>query len=44
MSAPNKAYAVQLVRIQPEERLAITSERNLAPGAVTCHREAKGTR
>ena len=42
MSAPSKAYTIQLVKIQPEERLATTSELNPAPGGVTCHREARG--
>lgn len=41
MSAPSKAYTLQLVRIQPEERLATTSELNPAPGGVTRHREAR---
>jgi hypothetical protein len=43
MSAPSKADTFQLVKIQPEERLAITSEQNPAPGWVTGHREARGT-
>ena len=42
MSAPSKADMFQLVRIQPEERLAITSELNPAPGRATDHREARG--
>ena len=42
MSAPSKAYGVQLVKIQPEERLVTTSELNLAPSLVTNGREAKG--
>jgi len=42
MSAPSEACALQLVEIQPEERPATTSELNLAPGGVTCHREARG--
>lgn len=42
MSAPRKAYTIQLVKIQPEERVATTSELNSAPGWVTCHREARG--
>ena len=42
MSAPSKAYTIQLVKIQPEERLATASELNPAPGGVTCHREARG--
>jgi len=43
LSAPSKARALQLVKIQPEEGLATTSELNLAPGGVTCYREARGT-
>ncbi len=43
MSAPSKTDTFQLVKIQPEERLAITSELNPAPGRVTGHREARGT-
>ena len=42
MSAPSKAYAIQLVKIQPVERLATTSELNFAPSSVTNCREAKG--
>lgn len=42
MSAPGKAYVIQLVEIQPEVRVATTSELNPAPGGVTCHREARG--
>lgn len=51
MSAPREAYTIQpvcragtgrLVKIQPEERLATSSELNPAPGGVTCHREARG--
>ena len=42
MRAPSKAYTFQLVKIQPEERLATTSELNLAPSSVTNCREAKG--
>ena len=42
MSAPSKADMFQLVKIQPEERLAITSEQTPAPGWVTGHREARG--
>ena len=44
MSAPSKAYEVQLVKIQPEERLVTTSELNLAPNSVTNCREAKRMR
>ena len=35
MSVPSKIHNSQLVEIQPEERLAATSERNLAPCMVT---------
>ena len=42
MGAPRKARAIQLVKIQPAERLATTSELNLAPSSVTSCREAKG--
>ena len=42
MSAPSKACNIQLVKIQPEERLASTSELNSAPGLVTNRREAGG--
>jgi hypothetical protein len=42
MSAPSKAYTFQLVKIQSEERLATTSELNLAPSLVTSCREARG--
>jgi hypothetical protein len=42
MSAPRKAYINQLVKIQPEESLACTSELNPAPEWVTVHREARG--
>ena len=42
MSAPSKACAIQSVKIRPEERLATTSELNLAPSSVTNCREAKG--
>ena len=42
MGAPSKAHTIQLVKIQPEERLATTSELNLAPSLVTDCREAKG--
>lgn len=42
MSAPRKVHAIQLVKIQPEERIAPASELNLAPSSVTNCREAKG--
>jgi len=42
MSAPSETYAIKLVEIQPEERLATTSEPNSAPGGVSRHREARG--
>ena len=42
MSAPSKARTIQLVKVQPEERLATTSELNLAPSLVTGCCEAKG--
>jgi len=42
MSAPSKAHTVQLVKIQPEERLATTSELNLTPSLATDCRGAKG--
>ncbi|MBT9161066.1 MAG: hypothetical protein DDT27_01440 [Dehalococcoidia bacterium] len=42
MSAPSKARVVQLVKIQSEERLATTSELNLAPSPVMGCREARG--
>ena len=35
MGVPNKVHNIQLVKIQPEERLAATSELNLAPSLVT---------
>ena len=41
MGAPSKAYAVQLVKIQPEERLVAASELNFAPNSATNCREAK---
>jgi len=41
MGAPSKVYVFQLVKIQPEQRLAITSELNLAPSLVTSYREVK---
>jgi hypothetical protein len=42
MSAPSKIHTIQLVKIQPEERLAATSERNPAPSLVTGCCEARG--
>jgi len=42
LSAPSKTYTFQLVKIQPEERLATTSELNLAPSLVMSCREVKG--
>ncbi len=42
MSAPSKAYAFQLVRVQSEERLTAALEPNFAPSLVTGCREAKG--
>ncbi|MDI6886206.1 MAG: hypothetical protein QMD22_07705 [archaeon] len=30
MTVPSKVHVIQLVKIQPEERLATTSEQNLA--------------
>jgi len=42
MSAPREACNIQLVKIQPDERLATTSELNSAPDRVICHREARG--
>ena len=42
MGAPRKACNIQLVQIQPGERLAITPEQTLAPDKVTYRREAKG--
>lgn len=42
MSAPRKAYNIQLVKIQQGERLAITPEPTFAPDRATCLREAKG--
>jgi retron-type reverse transcriptase len=42
MSAPSKIHASQLVQIQPEERLATTSELNLASSLVTGGDEARG--
>jgi len=41
MSAPSKAYTIQLVKIQPEGRLAASSELNPAPSGVTYYREAR---
>ena len=42
MSAPSKACNIQLVKIQPDERLAATSEQTFAPDKATYLREAKG--
>jgi RNA-directed DNA polymerase len=42
MSAPSKIHTSQLVQIQPEERLAATSELNLASSLVTGCGEARG--
>ena len=42
MGVPSKAHAVQLVKIQPGERLATTSELTLTPSLVTGCCEAKG--
>ena len=42
MSVPSKIHNSQLVKIQPEERLAATSELNLAFCLVTGSGEAKG--
>jgi len=42
MSVPSKVHNIQLVKIQPEERLAATSELNLAPSLVTGCCEARG--
>ena len=42
MSVPSKVHNIQLVQIQPEERLATTSELNLASSLVTGCGEARG--
>ena len=42
MSVPSKIHNSQLVKIQPEERLAATSELNLASCLVTGSGEARG--
>lgn len=42
MSTPSKDYTIQVVEIQHEERLAITSKLNLAHGRAIYHREARG--
>ncbi len=39
---PSKIHTIQLVKIQPEERLATTSELNPTPGLVTSRCEAGG--
>ncbi|MFZ2071914.1 MAG: hypothetical protein WAV32_10050 [Halobacteriota archaeon] len=41
MSVPSKIHNSQLVKIQPEERLAATSELNLASRLVTGCGEAR---
>ena len=42
MSVPSKVHNIQLVKIQPEERLAATSELNPASSLVTGCGEARG--
>ncbi len=42
MGVPSKVHNIQLVEIQPEERLATTSELNLASSLVTGCGEARG--
>ena len=42
MRVPSKIHTIQLVKIQPEERLATTSELNLASCLVTGCGEARG--
>jgi hypothetical protein len=42
VSVPSKIHNIQLVQIQPEERLATTSELNPAPSLVTGCGEARG--
>ncbi|MCD6457171.1 MAG: hypothetical protein J7K81_10370, partial [Methanophagales archaeon] len=42
VSVPSKIHTIQLVKIQPEERLAATSELNLASCLVTGSGEARG--
>ena len=42
MSVPSKVHTILLVKIQPEERLAATSELNLASSLVTGCCEARG--
>jgi hypothetical protein len=42
MSVPSKVHDIQLVKIQPEERLATTSELNPASSLVTGCGEARG--
>ena len=44
MSVPSKIHDIPLVKIQQEERLAATSERNLASSQVTGCGEARGMR
>lgn len=41
MSAPRKACNIQLVKVQPGERVVLTSELTFAPDRVTYLREAK---
>jgi hypothetical protein len=43
MSAPSKVHDIQLVQIQPGERVAATPEQHLAHRAVTVGCEARGT-
>lgn len=42
MSVQSKVHTIRLVKIQPEERLATTSELNLASSLVTDCEEARG--
>ena len=42
MSVPSKVHNIQLVKIQPEERLAATLELNPASSLVTGCGEARG--
>ena len=42
MNVLSKVHNIQLVKIKPEERLAATSELNLAPCLVTGCGEARG--
>ncbi|MGB2727837.1 MAG: hypothetical protein WBD09_05095 [Halobacteriota archaeon] len=43
MSVLSKIHTIQLVKIQPDERLAATSELNLALSLVTGCCEARGS-